>query len=320
MSSVLRWICFAIWWPCAGPKTSVRRINMSSVPCNSSIRSSDSFAIGAGRYSTQKSPQEGRRTTQHSVSSPWQHSRYSVRFRAATVGSGHYHGPLWNRFAIETPLCLLRHIFHGITRQRRKYLAVGRGICSHALPHQRIFVSRKFSQNRKRSAGVVCQAVSDVLVLRARQSFQQIHGSIGVARQAPLNQVLIALAATPPQDYLRSTLVRAYVRQHVVIRGFRQNRQSLDRTVRIAQDLAHHRQFIGVEHINPVVPLAVQSRIGIARKIEQNRGWRFDIGGYRRQDEVIFRSQVLGRSGGEQLRIVSVLVTVKILTPESLPR
>ena len=36
ISSELRWMCFAMAWPCAGPNTSVRRIRRSSVPGRSS--------------------------------------------------------------------------------------------------------------------------------------------------------------------------------------------------------------------------------------------------------------------------------------------
>src|SRR5438874_2344752 len=40
-----RWISIvlAMAWPCAGPRSSVRRISRSSVPCNSSMRSRSSL-------------------------------------------------------------------------------------------------------------------------------------------------------------------------------------------------------------------------------------------------------------------------------------
>src|SRR5258708_19240879 len=34
-------MCAATWWPCAGPKTRVRRTSMSRVPCSSSTRSGE---------------------------------------------------------------------------------------------------------------------------------------------------------------------------------------------------------------------------------------------------------------------------------------
>src|SRR5262245_32629060 len=37
MSSVVLWMCLAIWCPCARPNNSVRRISMSSVPCSSPV-------------------------------------------------------------------------------------------------------------------------------------------------------------------------------------------------------------------------------------------------------------------------------------------
>ena len=42
---MLRWMCFAIWCPWAGPNNKVRRINMSSVPCSNWIRWEESFDI-----------------------------------------------------------------------------------------------------------------------------------------------------------------------------------------------------------------------------------------------------------------------------------
>src|SRR5688572_12081336 len=51
-SSELARIATPIPWPCCGPKRSVRRISMSSVPCNRSTRVGVVvFAIG-GRHST----------------------------------------------------------------------------------------------------------------------------------------------------------------------------------------------------------------------------------------------------------------------------
>src|SRR5437016_2151642 len=42
-SSELNSIVLAMAWPCAGPRSSVRRISRSSVPCNSSMRSRSSL-------------------------------------------------------------------------------------------------------------------------------------------------------------------------------------------------------------------------------------------------------------------------------------